>query len=51
MVCLADKNQSEAPTCSENLELMENSLGEKRIALPVSATENIVKNHLFDMTP
>ena len=35
MFCLCNKNQTHVPTSAEKLELMENGLGEKRIAFAV----------------
>ena len=45
--CLADKNQTEVPTMSEKLQLLENGLGEKQISFPASANEVAVKSILF----
>ncbi|XP_028415158.1 uncharacterized protein LOC114538207 isoform X2 [Dendronephthya gigantea] len=51
MFCFAERGATEAPSCSEKLELLENGLGEKRVSFPVSATAAAVKEVLFEAYP
>ena len=47
MYCLANKDQTTTSSPEEKLKLLRNGLGEKRVAFPVSASSDAVKEVLY----